>query len=311
MTSSLIDIQTPHVTVKVPAKINLQLSVGPLMKNGYHEIATIFQAISLYDEVTVSKVKPGAELLSISGAGAEAVPTNQDNLANKAIREIAKYVQQPINARVHINKTIPIAGGMAGGSANAAAVLVAVNNLWRLELDLSQLSKLASNIGSDVAFLLYGQTQMGLGRGEKLTSVLTRGSFHWVIATNEGGLSTPEVYKTCDEMREGNEVELPQVNQELVKALAAGDAAALAKNLTNDLQAAAIALKPQLKHLLQAGEEFGAMAAMVSGSGPTCVFLTTNESTAQNLAVDLSSSGLCKSVFVANGPVAGAKIISS
>lgn len=311
MTTSLVEIQQPHATVRVPAKINLQLSVGPLMKNGYHEIATIFQAISLYDEVTVSKVKPGAELVSVSGAGAESIPTNQENLANKAIREIAKFVEQPINARVHINKTIPVAGGMAGGSANAAAVLVAVNQLWKLDLDLSQLSKLASNIGSDVAFLLYGHTQMGLGRGEKLTSVLTRGSFHWVIATNEGGLATPEVYKTCDLMREGQEVELAQINHELVKALAAGDSAALAKNLTNDLQPAAIALKPQLKHLLKAGEEFGAMAAMVSGSGPTCVFLATNEASAQNLAVDLSSSGLCKSVFVANGPVAGAKLISN
>lgn len=310
MMDSLRQIQAPHVTVKVPAKINLQLTVGPVTADGYHELATIFQAISLYDEVTVSKVKPGFETLSISGENAKSIPTNHENLANKAVREIAKFVEQPISARIHIDKSIPVAGGMAGGSANAAAVLVAVNHLWELNLELAQLSDLASKIGSDVAFLLYGNTHLGLGRGEKLTPVLTRANLNWVIATNKSGLSTAEVYKTCDQIRTNEAIAKPIANKDLMQALASGDLNKIASNLVNDLQPAALKLKPELKNLLNAGEELGAIAAMVSGSGPTCIFLTSNENSAQNLAVDLSGSGLCKNVFVASGPVTGAKIVS-
>lgn len=309
MTASLQDFQAPFVSVRVPAKINLQLSVGPLDEAGYHEIVTIFQAISLFDEVTVSKVKAGSEQLSISGDGAEALPTNQENLAFKAVREIAKFVEHPINARIHIDKSIPIAGGMAGGSADAAAVLIAVNHLWKLNLNSEQLIKIASEIGSDVAFLLFGHTQMGQGRGERLNPVLTRGELNWVIATNTGGLATGEVYKTCDMLREGEETVAPAVNKELIQALAAGDIKTVAKNLSNDLQAAALKLKPELRNLLKVGEEYGAIGSLVSGSGPTCIFLAESKKSAQDLVVDLAGSGLAKNVFLATGPVAGAKII--
>lgn len=310
MTSSLSSMQNPHVTVRVPAKINLQLSVGPLKNSGYHEIATIFQAIGLFDEVTVSKVKPGSEHLSMSGDGASELPVNQDNLANQTIRAIAKYVEHPINARIHIDKSIPIAGGMAGGSADAAAVMVAVNYLWQLNLDSDQLVEIASQVGSDVAFLLFGNTQMGLGRGEQLIPVLTRGEFNWVIATNSGGLATGKVYKVFDELKIDQEVPAPAINKNLVQALAGGNINQVAQNLSNDLQVASLKLKPELKYLLQAGEDFGSLASLISGSGPTCIFLSETKNAAQNLAVDLSSSGLCKSVLVASGPVSGAKIIS-
>lgn len=309
MTASLQDFQAPFVSVRVPAKINLQLAVGPLDAAGYHEIATIFQAVSLYDEVTVSKVKPGSEHLSISGEGADDLPVNQNNLAFKAIREIAKYVEHPINARIHIDKSIPIAGGMAGGSADAAAVLIAVNQLWQLNLTSEQLTTIASEIGSDVAFLLFGHTQMGLGRGERLNPVLTRGELNWVIATSSGGLATGEVYKTCDTLREGKETVEPVINNELIKALAAGEVKKVASNLSNDLQEAALKLKPELKNLLKAGEDFGAIGSLVSGSGPTCIFLIENKKAAENLVIDLAGSGLAKNVFLASGPVAGAKII--
>ncbi len=308
MTASLKDFQAPFVSVKVPAKINLQLSVGPLAGE-YHDIATIFQAISLYDEVTVSKVKAGSETLSISGDGAETLPVNHQNLAFKAIKEIAKFVEHPISARIHIDKSIPIAGGMAGGSADAAAVLVAVNHLWKLDLNSEQLTKIASEVGSDVAFLLFGHTQMGLGRGERLNPVLTKGELNWVIATNSGGLETSEVYRTCDTLREGKEVLAPTVNKELIQALAAGDVRKVAANLSNDLQEAALKLKPELKNLLKAGEDYGAIGSLVSGSGPTCIFLAESKKSAENLVVDLAGSGLAKNVFMTSGPVAGAKII--
>ena len=309
MTASLQDVQAPFVSVRVPAKINLQLSVGPLADSGYHEIATVFQAISLYDQVTVSKVKPGAEQLSISGEGAETLPTNHENLALKAIREIAKYVEHPIHARIHIDKAIPISGGMAGGSADAAAVTVAVNQLWQLNLTSEEVTKIASEVGSDVAFLLFGHTQMGLGRGERLNPLLTKSELNWVIATNSSGLQTSEVYKTCDSLRLGKAVPEPIINKELVQALAAGDVEKIAKNLSNDLQEAALKLKPELSNLLKIGEEYGAIASLVSGSGPTCIFLAASKKAAENLVIDLSGSGLAKNVLLAKGPVAGAKII--
>lgn len=311
MTSELKDFQSPFISVRVPAKINLQLSVGPLEESGYHELATIFQAVSLFDEVTVSKLKTGKDHLSISGDEIGDVPTNQDNLAFKAIREIAKFVEHPIKARIHIDKSIPIAGGMAGGSADAAATIVAVNQLWELKLSQNQLVEIASAVGSDVAFLLFGHTQMGLGRGEKLTPVLTRGDFNWVIATNKSGLATSEVYKMCDQLRIDQNIPAPRINNDLVQALATGNVKAVAKNLSNDLQHAALKLKPELSNLLKMGEEFGALAGMVSGSGPTCLFLADSTKSAENLVVDLSGSGLCKNVFLVKAPVAGAKIINN
>lgn len=308
MTSSIKDLAPKHVLVKVPAKINLSLKVSPLGEDGFHQLATVFHAVSIYDEVTVSMVRPGQEEISVGGENADKVPTNKDNLVSRAITEIAKHVNQPLHVRVHIDKSIPIAGGMAGGSADAAATIIGINYLWDLHLTIDELNLIASKVGSDVPFLLHGNTALGYGRGEQLTPVLHRDSLHWVIATNNYGLSTPEVYAEFDHLTQDKEISNPEISLELLQALAHGNPNEVAKNLSNDLQAAAISLKPDLRRLLRAGQEAGALAGIVSGSGPTCVFLCFDDTAASDIAIDLLSSGTCTSAVTAYGPVPGARI---
>jgi 4-diphosphocytidyl-2-C-methyl-D-erythritol kinase len=268
----------------------------------------VFHAVSIYDEVTVSMVKPGQEEISVGGNNAEKIPTNKDNLVSKAVTEIAKHVNQPIHARIHIDKSIPLAGGMAGGSADAAAAIIGINHLWEFHLTIDELNLIASKVGSDVPFLLHGNTALGYGRGEQLTPVLHRDSLHWVIATNNFGLSTPEVYAEFDHLTKDKEIEEPEISLELLQALAHGNPNEVAKNLVNDLQAAALSLKPELRRLLRAGEEAGALAGIVSGSGPTCVFLCLDDTAASDIAIDLLSSGTCTAAVTAYGPVPGARI---
>jgi 4-diphosphocytidyl-2-C-methyl-D-erythritol kinase len=253
-------------------------------------------------------VKPGQEEISVGGANAEKIPTNKDNLVSKAVTEIAKHVNQPIHARIHIDKSIPLAGGMAGGSADAAAAIIGINHLWDFHLTIDELNLIASKVGSDVPFLLHGNTALGYGRGEQLTPVLHRDSLHWVIATNNFGLSTPEVYAEFDHLTKDKEIENPEISLELLQALAHGNPNEVAKNLVNDLQAAALSLKPELRRLLRAGEEAGALAGIVSGSGPTCVFLCFDDTAASDIAIDLLSSGTCTAAVTAYGPVPGARI---
>ena len=308
MTATLKDLAPKHVLVKVPAKINLSLKVAPLGKDGFHQLATVFHAVSIYDEVTVTMVKPGQEEISVGGDDADKIPTNKDNLVSKAITEIAKHVNQPIHARVHINKSIPVAGGMAGGSADAAGTIIGINHLWDFHLTIDELNLIASKVGSDVPFLLHGNTALGYGRGEQLTPVLHRDSLHWVIATNNYGLSTPDVYAEFDHLTKAKEIIAPEISLELLQALAQGDPHEVAQNLVNDLQAAALSLKPDLRRLLRAGEEAGALAGIVSGSGPTCVFLCFDDTSASDIAIDLLSSGTCTTAVTAYGPVPGARI---
>ncbi|MFZ0324048.1 MAG: 4-(cytidine 5'-diphospho)-2-C-methyl-D-erythritol kinase [Actinomycetes bacterium] len=297
------------VTVRAPAKVNLQLSVGALRRDGFHDLATVYQAVSLYDDVTAL---PGDGLtVSVEGEGAQSVPLDETNLALRAARALADYADVDPHAHLHIHKGIPVAGGMAGGSADAAATLVALDHLWELSLDRSELSAVAAGVGSDVPFALMGHTAIGLGRGEQLSPALTRGRFEWVFALADAGLSTPQVYAELDRLR-GSAVQVePQVSEPLMAALLAGDARALGASLSNDLQRAAVSLRPQLTMTLEVGEEYGALAWQVSGSGPTVAFLANDEEHALDLAVALTSSGVCRTVRRATGPVAGAKVVES
>lgn len=296
------------VTVRVPAKVNLQLSVGPVRADGFHELATVFQAVNLCDEV-IARPNDGAGIrLTMSGEGAEDLPTGEDNLAYRAALLLSQALAVPADVDLHVHKAIPIAGGMAGGSADAAGTLLACDALWRGGSARDDLMQLATALGSDVPFSLHGGTAIGVGRGERLTPVLSRGLFSWVFALADGGLSTPAVYGECDRLREGRSVPDPYVSDILMQALAAGDAELLGKALHNDLQPAAMSLRPSLGQLLEAGEDFGALGGLVSGSGPTCAFLARDEEHALDLAVALSGTGLCRSVRRAQGPVPGARI---
>lgn len=300
------------VTVQAPAKVNLQLRVGPLRADGYHEIVTVFQALTLYDEVVVADGLPGTGImLEVEGEGIEGIALGEDNLAYKAAHELAEYADVVPDISIMIRKSIPISGGMAGGSADAAATLIACDALWRTGLGREELDKLAARLGSDVNFALHGGTAIGTGRGELLTPALISGQFHWVIATSKVGLPTPDVYTEFDRLVEGDDIDQPQVSESLMAGLRRGDSKAVGEALSNDLGRAAISIRPELDLLLETGRDFGAIGAMVSGSGPTCVFLAKDHDQALDIAVGLSGSGLCDSVRHASGPTHGARIVDA
>ncbi|MEZ0073342.1 4-(cytidine 5'-diphospho)-2-C-methyl-D-erythritol kinase [Planotetraspora sp. GP83] len=307
-----------RVTVRVPAKVNLQLAVGPLRDDGYHDLVNVFHAVSLFDEVTATEHEPasstaaaGMLTVRVEGESAADVPANSDNLAIRAARALAGWAGRSYGADLLIRKSIPVAGGMAGGSADAAAALVACNELWGLGLPLGDLMEIGGDIGSDVPFALFGGTAVGTGRGERLTAVETSGVFQWVFALADGGLSTPRVYGECDRLREvaGETVAWPAASEPLMAALRDGDAKALGLALANDLQPAALALRPSLARTLDAGRERGALGAIVSGSGPTCAFLAESETHAAELAAALEAAGVCRSAVTAFGSVPGAVLL--
>jgi 4-diphosphocytidyl-2-C-methyl-D-erythritol kinase len=295
------------VTVRVPAKINLQLAVGPLRPDGYHDLVTVFHAVSLFDEVTVTPAE--TDSVTVAGEGAREVPEDADNLALRAVRALREEAGQGCPTDVAITKRIPVAAGMAGGSADCAAALVACNQLWGTGLSQAELLSLAAALGSDVPFALLGGTVVGRGRGEHLTPVLAaQATYHWVLAYAAGNLSTPLVYKTLDQLRGTAAVPDPELSGELMSALRAGDPARLGQALSNDLQAPAISLFPGLRKTLNAGTELGALGALVSGSGPTCFFLARDAAHATDLAVQLSGAGVCRTVATATGPAPGAEV---
>ncbi len=299
------------VTVRVPAKVNLQLSVGPRESDGFHNLVTVFQAISIYDDITVTfaPVKSGVSI-SISGDQRHGVPADESNLAMKAIALMAKEYDLVIDAHVEIKKSIPVAGGMAGGSADAAAAIVAIDYLYSLGMSREEMSEVAAQLGSDVPFMLSGGTAIGTGHGDQLTAALSRGTYHWVLALSSVGLSTPAVYGECDRLRSELEIAEPATNEQLMQALLAADPKAVGAHLVNDLQAAACSLRPALRLVLDVGQEYGALGALVSGSGPTVAFLVTDEEAGLDLAVALTASGVVGSVARAYGPVAGAKVLT-
>ncbi|HEX2262474.1 MAG: 4-(cytidine 5'-diphospho)-2-C-methyl-D-erythritol kinase [Actinomycetota bacterium] len=296
------------VTVRVPAKVNLHLAVGDLRLDGYHELVSVFQALSVTDEVTVAATDaPGVQ---VYGEGAGTVPTDRRNLAWRAVLALAEHARRRPAVRVVLRKGIPVAGGMAGGSADAAGTLVALAGLWRLDISREELAGLAAGIGSDVPFALHGGTALGTGRGESLVPVLTRHTFHWVVALDHGGLSTPDVYRELDRLRaHGCPPQRLGDVEPLLEALASGNPRQLALLLGNDLQAASVSLRPALRRTLRAGVDAGALAGMISGSGPTCAFLCVDADAAVRVAAELAGAGVCRTVRVASGPVPGARVV--
>jgi 4-diphosphocytidyl-2-C-methyl-D-erythritol kinase len=298
------------VTVRVPAKVNLQLAVGPREADGYHNLVSIFQAISIYDDVTISKTAPGSGItIEITGDHKHGVPSNSTNLAVKAAQLIADEYDFAVDIHIAVNKSIPVAGGMAGGSADAAAVIVGLNELFDLEMSREEMLEFGSQLGSDVPFMITGGTAIGQGRGDQLTAALSRGTYHWVLALSTVGLSTPAVYQECDRLRAGLDIAAPQTSDALMQSLLSADPKAVGLALQNDLQSAACSLRPALTLVLDVGEEYGALGAIVSGSGPTVAFLVGDEEQGLDLAVALTSSGVVGSVARAYGPVPGAKVI--
>jgi 4-diphosphocytidyl-2-C-methyl-D-erythritol kinase len=297
------------VRVRVPAKINLHLHVGPVRGDGFHELTTVYHAIGLYDEITARR---GDTLtLTMEGEGTGQLSLGEDNLIVRAARALADETGHDPHARLHLKKQIPIAAGLAGGSADAAAALVACDQLWGTGLSRDDLAGIAATLGSDIPFLVLGGTALGTGRGELVSPVLTGGhAWHWVLAVAEEGLSTPTVYQTFDQLkaRDGGQ-DAAGTTDGLLAALRQRDPDVLAAHLANDLQAAALHLRPELQGVLDAGLDAGALAGLVSGSGPTVVFLAEDARHAALLAADLEAANCCRAVRTAVGPVPGARVL--
>lgn len=293
------------VRVRVPGKINLFLSVGDLRADGYHDLVTVFHAVDLVDEVTVS----AAPRNTVRSTGLAGVPVGAKNLAGAAARLLAKQTRQGSPVAIDIHKQIPVAGGMAGGSADAAAALVGCAALWGLDLSRDQLAGYAAELGSDVPFALAGGTAIGTGRGERLSPVLARTPLHWVLAISDSGLSTPSVFGELDRLRSAGDPPRVGEVQGMLAALGSGDPTRVAAMLGNDLQAAAISLQPGLRRTLRAGLAAGALGGVVSGSGPTIALLCDDPVAAAAVAAEVAGSGTCRSVRIASGPAPGARII--
>lgn len=302
-----------HVTVRVPGKVNLQLSVGSKRADGYHDIATVFQAVSLFDDVKVSfaadQDRDPKFAIDIKADHPHGIPTDKSNLAHVAAELMYQRFDLEGALDIEIEKRIPVAGGMAGGSANAAGTIVAIDSLFSLGLSRSEMEEIGAGIGSDVPFSIAGGTAIGTGRGEQLTPALARGSYSWVFALSSSGLSTPAIYGECDRLREGMEISSPQVSESVMHALRSADAKALGKALQNDLQPAACSIRPALRLVLDVGMDYGALGGIVSGSGPSVAFLAEDEDHALDLVVALTSSGVVGNVVRATGPVVGATVI--
>lgn len=288
------------VIASSPGKVNVFFAVGAFIKDGFHEVASCYQALSLREKVAVEI----AGNFSISFAGPfaaesrESVPTDARNLVYKAALELkelgANFRPEMISYTIH--KSVPIAGGMAGGSADGAAALVALNYLLDAGLEAS-LSEAAAKLGSDVPFSLWGGTAIGLGRGEKLSRVETSAVLHWVITPSSEGLSTPDVYRKLDILRvesgiDVSKLEQPEVPDLLVAALISGNAYEVAEYMQNDLEIAALALRPELSKTIEAGRKAGALKSMVSGSGPTIAHLATDRVHAEQIVNRLAVAGL-------------------
>ncbi|WP_228982989.1 4-(cytidine 5'-diphospho)-2-C-methyl-D-erythritol kinase [Streptomyces sp. DH12] len=294
------------VTVRVPAKVNVRLAVGPARPDGFHDLANVFLAVSLYDEVTAA---PAPSLrVTCEGPDADRVPLDRTNLAARAAELLAaRYGIEPA-VHLHIAKDIPVAGGMAGGSADGAGALLACDALWGTGASRAELLDICAELGSDVPFSLVGGAALGTGRGERLTALPVGGEFHWVFALADGGLSTPAVYAEFDRLTP--DAPAPDAPPALLDALRTGDTAALAGALANDLQPAALSLRPSLADTLAAGTAAGALAALVSGSGPTTAFLVKDAESARSVAAALTASGTCRTARTATSPAPGALLLT-
>lgn len=303
-------VVTGRVHVRAPGKLNLFFEVGDVQDDGYHEVASAYQAVSLYEDVWA---EPAADFtVSVSGSvDVSGVPADDRNLALRAARLVAQKIGHSGGVHLDIVKHVPVAGGMGGGSADAAAALVACDALWGADLGTAQLHQLAARLGADVPFSLMGGTAIGTGRGDQLSPALAKGRFDWVVVPSDAGLSTPEVYAHLDALRARpdivSEPRAPVVDPAVLHALRAGDAVALAERARNDLQAAALSLRPELREVLELGEDAGALAGIVSGSGPTLAFLAGDPESALELQVVLSAAGY--EVLHVHGPVHGARVL--
>lgn len=297
-----------EVRVRAPGKVNLSLRVGPRRADGYHPVATVFQAVSVYEDV----VATAADEIAVTATGPQAhlVPTDGQNLAVRAARALAARTGIADGVHLHLHKGVPVAGGMAGGSADAAAALLACDAFWGTGLPREELHDIAAELGADVPFLLMGQTAVGSGRGDLLTAAMSRGEYHWAFGVHDTGLPTADVYAEFDRLAAARDGLDADGDVALLHALRAGDAPALGALLHNDLQEAAVELAPHLVETLAVAQDAGALGVVVSGSGPTVAALGRSRQHALVIAAAMTAAGVADSVLTASGPVPGARVVA-
>lgn len=296
------------VQVRAPGKINLALRVGAPRPDGYHPLATVFQAVSLYEDVVATRADGIS--LEIHGRG-EDLPVDATNLAVRAAVLLRETSGTRAGAHLSLTKQVPVAGGMAGGSADAAATLLACDQLWGTGLSRDELAELASELGADVPFALTGMSAMGTGRGDLITPVMSRGTYHWVLAVQDEGLSTPEVFREHDRLQplDLDDAPAPRLDDAVLAALLSGDPIQLSRQLGNDLQEAALELRPELGDVLAAADRAGALAALVSGSGPTVAALALDHAHAVSVAGVMRAAEVAGEILLVTGPVPGARVL--
>lgn len=310
------DVRPRSVRVRAPGKVNVSLRVGPLRPDGYHSVASVYLAVSLFEEVTATTSPEPGVTVSLSPESTLDldeldIPLDESNLAVRAARLMAEVTEHPTGVHLNITKRVPVAGGMGGGSADAAAALLACDALWGSGLSKEELAHIAAELGADVPFALLGGAAVGLGVGDQLSPALATTRFDWVLVPAEFGLSTPAVFAELDRLRDHEGISVPEpvdVEPAILAALRAGDAGGLSHLLVNDLQRAAIGLAPQLRDTLGWADSHGALASIVSGSGPTVALLAADAAAAADLADELAHHGV--EALAVHGPVPGARIVS-
>lgn len=294
-----------RVVVEAPAKVNLSLQVGKLREDNYHDLCTVFVALTLTDTVTLTR-KEEQITFELQGGDEESLGPVEKNLAVRAAHLIRDTYGDPsMGAHILLEKRIPVAAGLAGGSADAAATLLACSELWGLRLSRMDLMDLGAQLGADVPFALLGGVAIGRGRGDELAPVLFRGTYHWVIVYQEDGLSTAEAFNMLDFERSRNGVASLNREEEVLRSLMTGDPSLLAMALSNDFQELVREARPEIDQLFEFIDETEALGAVLCGSGPSVAFLCPDLSTAYGLSSQIADQLNMKS-YIAGSPGPGA-----
>ncbi|GIN93504.1 4-diphosphocytidyl-2-C-methyl-D-erythritol kinase [Siminovitchia terrae] len=273
--------------VKAPAKINLSLDVLGKREDGYHEVEMVMTTIDLADRLELTEISE--DYVGILSRN-RFVPADERNLAYQAARLLKERYQINKGVEISINKIIPVAAGLAGGSSDAAATLRGLNELWDLGLTLDELAELGAEIGSDVSFCVYGGTALAKGRGEKVTKLPAPPACWVVLAKPAIGVSTSEIYRSLDV----SSIRHPHTT-EMIQALENNDYEGVCENMANALESVTLHMYPEVLHIKKQMERFGADAVLMSGSGPTVFGLVRHDSRLQRIYNGLR--GFCDQVF--------------
>ncbi|MBS4201478.1 4-(cytidine 5'-diphospho)-2-C-methyl-D-erythritol kinase [Bacillus sp. FJAT-49732] len=273
--------------IKAPAKINLTLDVLGKRSDGYHEVEMVMTTIDLADRIELDS-RDDSQIIIVSHS--RFVPEDQRNLAFQAAKLLKERFNIHQGVTITIDKTIPVAAGLAGGSSDAAATLRGLNTLWKLNLSMDELAEIGSEIGSDVAFCVYGGTGLARGRGEKVTKIPAPPNCWVILAKPSIGVSTADVYRNVDLEK----IDHPNT-EAMVKAIQNQQYDEVCRHLGNALEKVTLHMYPEVQHIKEQMEKFGADAVLMSGSGPTVFGFVQHDSRMQRIYNGLR--GFCDQVF--------------